>query len=514
MPICFAVTPNTSSSREIGAGGMGVVYQAVHRVMNRMVALKVIAPRWLLNPDVKTRFQREVQIAAKLQHRHVVTAFDADEVQGHLFLVSEYVDGESVDQLVERKSVAVSQACRVVVQAAAGLEHAHRHGLIHRDVKPQNLLVSSDGVVKVVDFGLASYIEPTLPDQHGLTSAGVIVGTPDYLSPEQAREAQVDHRADIYSLGCTLYHLLAGKPPFVGGSRVEKLSQHLQATPPDLCQCRADVPAPLGACVAKMMAKDPAQRFQSAREVIDALKPFCDPRKSHRTEIATPQPAPVKAVAPIPKTISRRGWLLAGGAGTVAATGLAYLAWRTDLIAPTTKSREEVQLLVIAPRFPLPRDLNNLRQGCSTLGINDQVTTASAGTDVAGGRAVVLSRVDPNQFDALILLGSDSSGPTELTSDRRVHAQVRRIVEAMQRDRKPITSLGSGVWTLTQLGLARGKRIADCSHTPTEFKQQSGATWLSGEELVVDDRLITATSQTDAVPLLRTILREVTGENI
>ena len=494
--------PKYEFVREIGAGGMGVVYQAVHRVMNRMVALKVIAPRLLLDPDAKNRFRREVEIAAKLQHKNVVAAFDADEIGGHLFLVSEFVDGRSVDQLIDEGEIPVRTACEIAIQAAAGLEHAHEHGLMHRDVKPQNMLVSADGSVKVVDFGLASYVEPERSNQQGLTSAGVIVGTPDYLSPEQARETKVDHRADIYSLGCTLYHMLAGVPPFPGASRVEKLSQHLQAFPKSLREIRSDVPTSLDACVAKMMAKDPDQRYQSAREAIDAIEScFGSDRTGLPTIIASPR-EPARAIAKH-RPVSRRSALLLGAGGLAAALGGA--AYWASFVGTR---RDEPRLLAVLPPAPYEPDLNHLLSASERLGIADRldVTSTDDWIPAVGSSFVPLSRVEPERYDAVIFLGEESDKPTKLSSDPDANRSVRRIIDSMQNAGKPITSYCSGLWPLTHFGLSKGKRVVGCEHTSDVFKAQSGAIWLEDEDLVVDGDLITSSNTMDAGPLLKKIL--------
>ena len=488
--------------REIGAGGMGVVYQAEHRVMNRMVALKVIAPRLLQDEEVKTRFRREVEIAAKLQHPNVVAAFDADEIEGHLFLVSEYIDGQGVDQRIQPNGVPVDEACGIIKQAAEALDHAHQHGLIHRDIKPQNMLLSHGGVVKVVDFGLASYIEPTQADQQGLTSAGIIVGTPDYLSPEQAREGRVDHRADLYSLGCTFYHLLAGMPPFSGRSRVEKLAQHLQEQPKSLGEFRADIPPSLEACIAKMMAKDPAQRFQSAREVIDAIDSI---QASGLPTIRTAQPIARRRKSSGP---TRRQMLGLG----IAAAGLVAAGAYFGLV-DGKKSREDVRLLAVFPSMPLPRDQQNLWEACKNTGLENQVT-AAAPTPVSHsfqweGDFVPLGEVQAEQFDGVIMVGPTNNLPTELTDDRKANANVRRVLDAMHERKRPVATLCSGIWPLARLGDIRGKRVAGCVHTTEGFKAESGATWLEDEKLVIDGDLITCSHEEDASPLLETILARV-----
>lgn len=259
----------------LGQGGMGQVFKARHQVMNRIVALKVIRAERLGNVEAIARFRREIQSAAQVAHTHIVLAHDAGQVGDQHFLVMEYIEGVDLARLVKKTGpLPVAQACDYVRQAALGLQHAHERGLVHRDVKPSNLLVSADGVVKVLDLGLA---RPLLPQGgHDITRSGAVVGSPDYLAPEQARDAHdVDIRADIYSLGCTLYFLLAGRPPFPESSLTQKLLWHQHAEPTSLGVVRADLPAELIAIVQRMLAKDPAARLRTPAEVAAALTPFC-----------------------------------------------------------------------------------------------------------------------------------------------------------------------------------------------------------------------------------------------
>src|SRR5262245_39721833 len=272
----------------VGAGGMGVVYKAEQRMMGRVVALKVMARRYTANPEAVARFRREVHAAARLNHPNIVTAHDADEAGGLHFLVMEYVEGTSLDRLVRRRGpLSVVTACRCIRQAALGLQHAHEQGMVHRDIKPHNLMVTRKGQVKVLDFGLArlaaemdspgwSGREPTPGPTVAVTTPSLVMGTPDYLAPEQARNASaVDIRADIYSLGCVFYFVLTGRPPFAGsGTALEKMIAHYQDEPAPVQAARPEVPEALAGVVTKMLAKEPAGRFATPGEVATALRPF------------------------------------------------------------------------------------------------------------------------------------------------------------------------------------------------------------------------------------------------
>jgi tRNA A-37 threonylcarbamoyl transferase component Bud32 len=269
---------------ELGRGGMGVVYKARHVRLDRTVAIKLINRDRLLRDDAVLRFQREARTAARLAHPNIVSVYDASEVEGLHFLVMEYVEGVDLAHLVRQSgALPVAQACEFIRQAALGLQHAHERGMAHRDIKPQNLMLTPGGRVKILDFGLARFVTETPSSEEGLTPSGVIMGTPDYIAPEQARNArQADSRADIYSLGCALYHLLAGKVPFPDGTTTEKLVAHLERAPVALPTLRADLPAGLERVLARMMAKDPAKRYQTPHDVVLALAPYTQGRPATR----------------------------------------------------------------------------------------------------------------------------------------------------------------------------------------------------------------------------------------
>ena len=262
----------------LGHGGMGAVYLAEHNVMRRLVALKVINREYTAEPSVVERFRREIRAAAQLHHANIVGAYNAEQAGETHFLVMEYINGVSLDQLLARQGpLPIAEACEYVRQAALGLQHAHERGMVHRDVKPHNLIRDADGVVKVLDFGLASVAEI---EESNLTGTYAVVGTADYMAPEQAENARAaDARSDIYALGCTLYHLLAGRPPFTDSSTLLKLVAHREEAPPPVRALRPDVPEKLSAVLGRMMAKAPVDRYQTAAEVAAALRPSPTPRR-------------------------------------------------------------------------------------------------------------------------------------------------------------------------------------------------------------------------------------------
>jgi phosphate ABC transporter phosphate-binding protein len=259
----------------LGQGAMGTVYRARHRTMKRVAAIKVLAPEVAKHESFAQRFQREVETLARLHHPNIIMAFDAGESPAGPFLAMEFVQGRDLAREVQAAGplgLADSVAC--ILQAARGLEYAHEQGLIHRDVKPANLMRDVRGVVKVADLGLARMRNlHAAQSESALTQAGSIVGTVDYLAPEQAVDSTtVDYRADIYSLGCTLYYLLTGRPMFSGSSLMSLLLQHREAPPPSLLEARPGVPDLLNAVYLRMVAKDPNDRYASMTEVALALE--------------------------------------------------------------------------------------------------------------------------------------------------------------------------------------------------------------------------------------------------
>ncbi len=315
----------------IGEGGMGQVFKARQKMLNRVVALKVIRKECLSNPKVILRFQREIRAAGQLSHPHIVRAYDADQVNGTYYIAMEFIDGVDLAKLVvDQGPLPVDQACEYIRQAALGLQHAFERGLVHRDIKPANLLVtravSSDrrrssgmilrpvnlderrknvpprpeaaqqypwGIVKILDMGLARCTEATGHASTQLTHVGSVMGTPEFIAPEQARDSHTsDVRADIYSLGCTLYFLLTGLPPFPDGSLTEKLLQHQFEIAEPVAQVRRQtllalrgkdgcagihkamlpVPRRVEELLAKLLAKSPDDRFQTPIELANELQ--------------------------------------------------------------------------------------------------------------------------------------------------------------------------------------------------------------------------------------------------
>lgn len=256
---------------EIGRGGMGVVYKAHEASLNRMVAIKVLGQHLAQDREYITRFQREAQAAAALNHPNIIQIYTIGEDSGRHYFAMEYVDGQSVQEMIRKQGrIPVSKAAEIVLEAAKGLAAAHDAGLIHRDIKPGNLMVDKNGIVKIADFGLA--LRPA--DQTRITSSGLLMGTPGYLAPEQCLDRTVDPRTDIYALGVSLFEMLTGKAPFTADSPAALIRKIVDGDTPDPTALAPDLDPELRRIVLKMMARDPDQRYQTCYQVAGELASF------------------------------------------------------------------------------------------------------------------------------------------------------------------------------------------------------------------------------------------------
>src|SRR5947209_5612149 len=243
----------------VGSGGMSSVFRARDRLLERHVALKILHEHYGDDGDSVERFRREARAVAQLSHPNIVTVIDRGEASGRQFIVFEYVDGRTLKQLVEERGpLPVGEAVELAIGIAKGLAFAHHHGLVHRDVKPQNVLLNGDGKPKVTDFGIARSV-----DVEGVTQTGTVLGTSHYIAPEQASGQPVDAHTDVYSLGAVLYELLTGTVPFEGENFVTVAMQHVHEPAPSVLERRPDCPLRLAAAVDRALAKDPADRFPS-----------------------------------------------------------------------------------------------------------------------------------------------------------------------------------------------------------------------------------------------------------
>jgi eukaryotic-like serine/threonine-protein kinase len=257
----------------VGTGGMSSVYRAHDRMLERDVALKVLHQEFTADTDYVERFRREARSVAQLSHANIVTVIDRGEQDGRQYIVFEYVKGENLKALVQRAGpLPEEDAVRLALQIARALGFAHDNGLVHRDVKPQNVLLNGDGQAKVTDFGIARSL-----DVGGLTQTGTVMGTSDYIAPEQARGSQADAQSDIYSLGAVLYELLTGEVPFPGDNFVAVAMRHINEPPPSVRERRPDVSPRVDAAIRKAMAKEPRDRFRSMDELCGELNACLSP---------------------------------------------------------------------------------------------------------------------------------------------------------------------------------------------------------------------------------------------
>ena len=275
-------------------GGMGVVFVAEDRSEGRPVVLKFLRDDLVDDPDMVERFRRESAAAARLKHPNIVEVLGIEQFGPSPALVLEFIEGTDLARLVERKGpVPVSVGCSLVRQAAIGLQYSFEQGMVHRDIKPSNLMLTKDGTVKILDFGLAR-MSGELSNEPNLTGTGVILGSIDYMVPEQADDPRlVNIRGDIYSLGCTLYYLLSGRAPFQG-SALQVLKAHHWIVARLLSDVRPEIPVHLAALVARMMAKDPDERFQNPAELAQALEAFSSMRNG--TVPSAPENPPAQPV--------------------------------------------------------------------------------------------------------------------------------------------------------------------------------------------------------------------------
>ena len=286
-----ALGPEFTVGPLLGQGGFAAVFRARDNSLNRDVAVKVLDVELAPSPNVAERFLREAQTVARLEHPHIVPIYKVGRQAEVFYIIMRCIDGPSLGDLLERhQKLSIGDAARIARQVADALAYAHTHDIVHRDIKPDNVLLDKTGHVLVTDFGIAKAAQAAqaaTPGTSQLTSEGMIIGTPQYMSPEQAAGDMLDGRSDIYSLGIVLYQMLSGGPPFDGDSSAKIIAQQLTAVPRDIRELRSDVTPELGAVLGRMLAKDPSQRFQSAGEVsralVDALPTAAKQRVQHRS---------------------------------------------------------------------------------------------------------------------------------------------------------------------------------------------------------------------------------------
>jgi tRNA A-37 threonylcarbamoyl transferase component Bud32/tetratricopeptide (TPR) repeat protein len=321
--------------RELGGGGMSRVFVATESALGRSVVLKVLPPELAAGLSVD-RFRREIQVAASLQHPHIVPLLTAGQAGQFLYYSMPLIEGESLRVRLKREGeLPIGMAARLLAEVARALAHAHRHGIVHRDIKPENILLAGDEA-QVADFGIAKALTASA-EGSTLTAVGMAIGTPAYMAPEQAVDAYVDHRADLYALGVVAYEMLAGQPPFGGRTAAQLLAAHATQTPVKLATLRPAVPPALAELVMRLLEKRPADRPQSADEVLRALEM---PAASTEAHPAASTMLPTAPAVPTVSTRHRGRWMVVGG--VAAAVFIASLAWLSSRGRPVNVDRDVV----------------------------------------------------------------------------------------------------------------------------------------------------------------------------
>jgi serine/threonine protein kinase len=270
--------------RVLGRGGLGAVYETLHLISQRAEAMKVMLAEQTGTPDMKERFRREIQLLASLNHPNIAGLHNAFYYKDQLIMVMELVQGEDLRTRSRTARIPLPLLMNFALQVLAALDYAHAQGVVHRDIKPANIMVSPDGLVKVLDFGIAISAGSV-----ELTKAGSLIGSPLHMSPEQIRGEKATQQSDIYSMGVTLYELIAGRPPLNGGTTYELMMAHLNITPTPLAELRPDIPARLSDIIAKALEKEPAKRFATAAEFLEALRSQSMPDLAGTTTALTPR---------------------------------------------------------------------------------------------------------------------------------------------------------------------------------------------------------------------------------
>jgi eukaryotic-like serine/threonine-protein kinase len=353
----------------LGAGGMGKVYKVRNVISDRLEAMKVLLPDLVAQAELADRFLREIKVQASLEHPNIASLHTAVRVENQLLMLMEFVDGMTLEQRLKDGPLPVSEAVDYIAQVLSALEFAHQHGVIHRDIKPANMMLTPGGVVKLMDFGIAK----ASTDQR-LTMTGTTMGSLYYMSPEQIQGASnIDARADLYSVGVSLYELTTGKRPFDGDSQFAIMSAHLEKTPIPPVAIDPKLPQALNDAILMSVAKDPAARFQTAGAFCNALGNVAPAARPAAVPQAITQPVPGPAPIPVAATVampqkprSKRGlWMAAGALATAAAViaAIEFGPWKETKAAPqTAQQQRQTQTPPVTAPAPQPTSQQTVEQ--------------------------------------------------------------------------------------------------------------------------------------------------------
>jgi eukaryotic-like serine/threonine-protein kinase len=432
----------------VGSGGMSNVFRAHDRLLERSVAIKILHEQFGRDDDYVERFRREARAVAQLAHPNIVTVIDRGEEDGRQYIVFEYIEGENLKALVANGGLPVDEALGYTLQVAHALDFAHKRGLVHRDVKPQNVLLNDEGQAKVTDFGIARSL-----DVQGVTQTGTVLGTSDYIAPEQARGDKVDQKTDIYSLGTVLYELLTGEVPYEGDNFVVVAMRHVNDPVPSVRDHRPEVPYRLDHVVRRAMAKDPEDRFVSMEELVRELEKCLaeDGSEEGATMIVRPErrprPKPARPKRKIPVVP-----ILLIGLALAALAGGAYLIAGGDPDVPVVAEDEtppgDVRLAGIGAIDPAGDGEHDAEAPQATDGNSgtfwttqtyQSFTKEGVGLLIEANPAAALSRLvvesDESGFPAKIRAGSSREGPfTDVSSEQTVGPVTTFSVDTQGKD--------------------------------------------------------------------------------
>jgi eukaryotic-like serine/threonine-protein kinase len=483
----------------LGAGGMGEVYRARDTRLGRDVALKLLPADLAANPDRRTRFEQEARAVASLNHPHIVTLYSLEEVGSTVFITLELVDGETVAAMIARERIALPALLRIASAVADAVGYAHEHGILHRDLKPSNLMITREGRVKVLDFGLAKLrevVDSGSSDSSTLTRLGpvtdrqVVLGTPEYMSPEQAEGGTVDQRSDIFSLGVVMYELATGERPFKGHSPASVISSVLRDTPRPITDVNPVAPAALAEIVKRCLSKDPAGRYQSARALrddLDAMQQAAGARPAPMATAATPPLAPVRHSVAVLPFLS----LSSDPENEFFADGITE-----DVIAQLSKLRA-VKVISRTSAMQFKKREQSLREIAAKLGV---ATLVEGSVRRAGNRVRIVAELIDAESDAHLWV---ETYDRQLTDIFEIQSEVAlRIADGLKAELSPSERArmeGQAAVALEAYQLyLKGRQ---CSHRYTEAGLREGLEYF-GRALDVDPGYAAAHEQTAFTYLL------------